>query len=183
MMITCGKKCNRVEKIGKRMSNFAHDCTVYEKYSKMIKFIGDYRAKVDDKGRLVFPSAFKVVMGDEPLSFVVKKDPFEPCLSIYTVAEWDRRSEELRSKLNPYNPEHNKLLRVIMGNRALIEPDPKLGRVAIPKALLDMIQVKKDVVFKGLDYKIELWSAETADAAAAQMPDEAEMAMRILGGN
>jgi len=149
----------------------------------MIKFIGEYRAKVDDKGRLVFPSAFKAVMGDGPLSFVVKKDPFEPCLSIYTGAEWERMSEELRTKLNSYNPEHNKLQRAIMGNRALIEPDPKLGRVAIPKALLEMIQVKKDVVFKGLDWKIELWAAETADAAAAEMPDEAEMAMRILGSN
>ena len=31
----------------------------------MINFIGEYRAKVDDKGRLVFPSAFKAVCGEQ----------------------------------------------------------------------------------------------------------------------
>lgn len=155
-------------------------CTL-RKDSRMTKFIGEYRAKVDDKGRLVFPSAFKAVMKDEPLRFVVKKDPFDRCLSIYTDSEWDRMSEEIRSRLNFFKPEHDRLWRIFMSNRALIEPDPKLGRVAIPKALLDMIQVKKEVVFKGLDHKIELWSAELAETIAASAEEEAELAERILG--
>lgn len=153
------------------------------KESGMTKFIGEYRAKVDDKGRLVFPSAFKAVLKDEPLRFVVKKDPFDLCLSIYTDSEWERMSEEIKSRLNFFKPEHNRLWRVFMSNRALIEPDPKLGRVAIPKALLDLIQVKKEVVFKGLDHKIELWATEIADTLVTSPADEAELAERILGDN
>jgi len=149
----------------------------------MVKFIGEYRAKVDDKGRLVFPSAFKAVMGDSPLHFIVKKDPFDPCLSIFTDDEWVRMSEDVKSRLNFFNPEHNRLWRIFMSNRAAIEPDPKLGRIAIPKTLLDQIQVKKEVVFKGLDHKIELWSAELADSLVSGTEDEAALAERILGGN
>lgn len=147
----------------------------------MVKFIGEYRAKVDDKGRLVFPSAFKAVMGEAPLHFIVKKDPFDPCLCIYTDIEWEKMSEDIKSRLNFFNPEHNRLWRIFMSNRAAVEPDPKLGRIAIPKLLLDMIQVKKDVVFKGLDHKIELWAAELSDSMVCTSENEALLAERILG--
>ena len=44
----------------------------------MAKFIGEYSVKIDDKGRMIFPSAFKSVFdADEKLSFVVKKDLYE----------------------------------------------------------------------------------------------------------
>ena len=40
----------------------------------MVKFIGEYRAKMDDKGRLVFPSAFKALLPEgKPQLFVIKK--------------------------------------------------------------------------------------------------------------
>ena len=43
----------------------------------MIKFIGEYTAKMDDKGRIVFPSPFKALLpSDSPMQFVVKKDIF-----------------------------------------------------------------------------------------------------------
>jgi len=149
----------------------------------MIKFVGEFRAKVDDKGRLVFPSAFKAVMGDAPLHFIVKKDTFDPCLSIYTADEWEKMSEDVKSRLNFFNREHNNLWRILMSNRAAVEPDPKLGRIAIPKYLLDQIQVKKEVVFKGLDHKIELWAAELSDSLVSGTEDEATLAERILGNN
>ena len=51
----------------------------------MVNFIGEYTAKADDKGRLVFPSAFKAVMpADGDMRFVLKKDIFEDCLEMYT---------------------------------------------------------------------------------------------------
>ena len=67
----------------------------------MVKFIGEYTAKVDDKGRIVFPAAFKSLMpSDEPMMFVVKKDIFADCLEMYTWSEWERQSEETKSRLN-----------------------------------------------------------------------------------
>ena len=47
----------------------------------MVKFIGEYTAKIDDKGRLVLPSAFKSIMSAEgegqsapDMKLVIKKD-------------------------------------------------------------------------------------------------------------
>lgn len=147
----------------------------------MVKFVGEYRSKLDDKGRLVFPSAFKALMGGEPLMFVVKHDTFSDCLSIYTYSEWERQSEEIKSKLNFFNKEHSTFWRAYMDNRALIEPDEKLGRITIPKQLLESIHVQKEVVFSGNDHKIELWSKESFDSSKISEDEFVSLAEKILG--
>lgn len=147
----------------------------------MVKFIGEYKAKLDDKGRLIFPSAFKNLMGDdEPLKFVVKKDLFAECLSIYTYSEWEKESEELKSRLNFYNRKHNEFWRAYMSGRALIEPDGKLGRISIPKELLESIGAKKEVIFCGNDHKIELWAREVLEKERSNNDNFAALAEEIL---
>ena len=148
----------------------------------MTKFVGEYRAKTDDKGRLVFPSAFKSLMDNtQPLRLVVKKNLFAPCLDIYTYQEWERESEEIKSRLNFFNRNHAALWRGYMRGRAMVEPDGKLGRISIPRHLLDSIGVEKEVVFAGNDHKIELWARDKYEASA--MPDEefTALAEEILG--
>lgn len=149
----------------------------------MIKFIGTYSAKLDDRGRLVFPSAFKSLIDDgRPMQFVVKKDIFAPCLNIFTYQEWERESESVKSRLNFFNIEHARFWRGYMSSRALIEPDGKLGRITIPKKMLEEIGVSKEVVFEGCDHKIELWSKEEWDRSTMENDDFAALAQHILGG-
>ena len=52
-----------------------------------------------------------------------------------------------------------------MRDRAVVEPDAKLGRISIPRKLLDSIGVTKEVVFSGSDFKIEIWSKEAYEAS------------------
>lgn len=47
-----------------------------------------------------------------------------------------------------------------MRDRAIVEPDSKIGRITIPKPLLESIGAGKDVVFSGNDFKIEIWAKE-----------------------
>ena len=50
----------------------------------MIDFIGDYTCKLDDKGRVLLPSAFiRQMAGSMQERFVMKKDIFESCLVLY----------------------------------------------------------------------------------------------------
>jgi MraZ protein len=154
----------------------------------MITFIGEYNVKLDDKGRVIFPSAFKSIMsrpekekssedaesetgGRNPekgdsrdMRFVIKKDIFEDCLEMYTFEEWERQSEEVKSRLNFFNRDHAIFWREYMRNRAIVEPDAKLGRISIPRKLLDSIGVTKEVVFSGNDFKIEIWAKEKYEA-------------------
>lgn len=132
----------------------------------MVTFIGEYGAKLDDKGRMVFPSAFKSLMpADGDLRFVVRKDIFEDCLEMYTFEEWQRQSEEVKSKLDLFNKEHAIFWREYMRDRAVVEPDGKIGRITIPRKLLETIGATKEVVFSGNDYKIEIWAKERFEAS------------------
>ena len=133
----------------------------------MITFIGEYTSRIDDKGRMVFPSPFKSLMDPEgDMRLVVKKDIFSPCLEMYTFEEWERQSEKVKSRLNIFNRAHAAFWREYTRDRAVVEPDPKLGRVSIPKKLLESIGVTKEVVFSGNDYKIEIWAKEKYEASA-----------------
>ena len=132
----------------------------------MVTFIGTYTSRMDDKGRLVFPSPLKNLMPEgSDMRFVVKKDLFEDCLEMYTMEEWDRQSAEVRSRLNEFNEEHARFWRAYMRDRDIVEPDAKFGRITISKELLDRIGVTKEVVFAGNDYKIEIWPKEKYEAS------------------
>ena len=133
----------------------------------MITFIGEYSAKLDDKCRVVFPAPFKSLMPtDGDMRFVIKKDIFEDCLEMYAFEEWERQSQEVKSKLNFFNRSHASFWREYMRDRAIVEPDSKLGRISIPRKLLESIGVTKEIVFSGSDYKIEIWAKEKYEASA-----------------
>ncbi len=148
----------------------------------MAKFIGEYYVKIDDKGRLVFPSAFKAVFSpEEKLSFVVKKDLFENCLCMYTYGEWEKESEEVKGRLNFFNKEHARFWREYMRERAIVDPDEKLGRISIPKKLLSGIGAEKEMVFAGNDHKIEIWAKEEYEAKKMGQDEFVSLAEKILG--
>ena len=148
----------------------------------MAKFIGCYKAKLDDKGRLIFPAAFKSSMGEgASLRFVVKKSLFAECLEMYAYDEWEKDSEAVRSRLNFFNPEHAAFWREYMRGTADVEPDGKLGRMTIPKALLEKAGIGKDVVFAGSNHLIEIWDKEKYEAREMSSEDFVALAEKILG--
>ena len=136
----------------------------------MIKFIGEYTAKIDDKGRLVLPSAFKSLLPADDMRFVVRKDIFDDCLEMLTFSEWEKRSEQIKSRLNFLKKEHASFWREFMRGNTVVTPDNKLGRISIPKKLLDAIGAEKEVIFAGNDHKIELWAREKYESSA--IPEE-----------
>lgn len=148
----------------------------------MAKFIGEYSVKIDDKGRMIFPSAFKGVFApEEKISLVVKKDMFEDCLEMYTYAQWEIESNEVKSKLNFFRKEHAEFWREYMRNRAVVEPDGKLGRISIPKKILESIGAEKEMIFVGSDHKIEIWAKEKYNSRQMGSDEFVALAQSILG--
>ena len=148
----------------------------------MIKFIGEYCVKVDDKGRIIIPAPFKSLFGkDEKAVFVVKKDIYANCLQMLTYQEWEKESEEVKQRLNFFNRDHARFWREYMRDRALVEPDGKLGRIGIPRKLLDAIGAGKEVVFCGSDHKIEIWAKENFDAGGLSDEEFISLAGTIQG--
>ena len=130
-------------------------------------FIGDCLAKIDDKGRVVFPSSLKAQVPQEyGMKFVLHKDIYRKCLEMYTFEEWQAQAESIKSKLDLiFNPDHADFWSKYMEDSAIVVPDPKLGRLSIPRNLQDGAGLTKEVMFAGKGYKIEIWDKETYEAS------------------
>ena len=148
----------------------------------MAKFIGEYSVKIDDKGRMIFPSAFKSAFApDEKIALVVKKDMFEDCLQMFTYSQWEEESDQVKAKLNFFRREHAEFWREYMRDRAVVEPDEKLGRISIPKKILDSIGAQKEMIFVGNDHKIEIWTKEQYNKKQMSQEEFITLAQNILG--
>jgi MraZ protein len=148
----------------------------------MATFIGEYTCKLDAKGRIMLPAAFKKQMSAANQErFVVKKDIFERCLVLYPMEEWEKQTELLKKKTNPYNREHGMFLRKFFMGMAELVLDSN-NRLLIPKRLLEEVGAEKEVVLAGQYGKIEIWSRELY--GSVDLGDEAfaNMAEKIMKG-
>jgi MraZ protein len=148
----------------------------------MATFIGDYTCKVDVKGRIILPVAFKKqVPADTQDHFVVRKDIFENCLVLYSIEDWNRQLDKIRKRINPYNREHNMFLRNFFKGTAELMLDSN-SRMLIPKRLLDLIGAERDVVLAGQDGRIEIWAAHIYEKIDMPADDFADLAEKLMGG-
>lgn len=149
----------------------------------MLTFIGDYTCKIDAKGRVLLPSAFKKHLPSEYQDrFVIKKDIFEHCLVLYPMNEWERQNKLIRSRINPYNKEHNAFLRNFYRGTAEISLDSN-NRMLIPKRLLEFAEIGREVILAGQFGKIEIWSGENYERSGKQVKDFPALAEKLLGGS
>jgi MraZ protein len=148
----------------------------------MITFIGEYSCKLDSKGRVILPSAFKKQMaGSNPDRFVVKKDIFEKCLVLFPFQEWERQNKILRKKINPYKKEHNKFMRQFFKGMAEVMLDSN-NRLLIPKRLLDEVEAEREVIMAGQYGKIEVWAKHLYERIEVGDDEFAGMAESIMEG-
>ncbi len=175
------------EIVGKSVKNFLILPTgkVPERKTEMVKFIGEYASKLDEKGRVVVPAAFKNLVakhiGEGEISFVIKKDLFANCLNMFTYEQWDQESEQVRSRLNLFRREDAAWYREYMMDRALVTLDGKVGRIIIPKNLLAKIGADKEIVFSGNDFKIEIWAKEKFGKDRMSEEEFTNLTEKLLG--
>jgi MraZ protein len=147
----------------------------------MATFIGDYTCKIDAKGRIILPMAFKRQLPASAQDhFVVRRDIFERCLVLYSSEDWNRQVERIRSRINPYNREHNLFLRNFFKGTAELTLDNN-NRLLVPRRLLELAGIKRDVVLAGQDGRIELWAADQYEKIDMPTDDFANLAEKLMG--
>jgi MraZ protein len=148
---------------------------------EMTDFIGDFTCKLDEKGRVLLPSAYiRQMAGAIQDRFVIKKDIFDSCLVLYPMSEWERLNDLLRKNTNPYNREHNKFLRGFFKGIAEIVLDAS-NRLLIPRRFLDEIGAEKEIVMTGQLGKIEIWTKDAYDQIDSHNETFATLAEKIMG--
>ncbi len=117
-------------------------------------FMGEYNHTVDAKGRLIVPSKFRELLGDE---FVVTKG-LDGCLFVYPTDEWQNIEEKFRS-VTSTTKNARKFSRFFFAGAATCEVD-KQGRILLPGVLREYANIDKDIVSVGVLNRIEIWSKE-----------------------
>lgn len=147
----------------------------------MDRFTGNIDAKVDVKGRVFVPAAFrKILQKSEDMHLVIRKDIYKECLILYTRTSWEEELDRVRLKLNRYNEDHQQFFRQFLMDTETLEMD-SMGRILIPKKYLHKISVAKDVKFLGMDDNIEIWCPSLLDSSLIDNETFKEKARQFLG--
>jgi len=118
-------------------------------------FKGTYHHRVDAKGRLPIPAAFRRSLGDAGLVVVTLLDQ---CLAVYPPSEWARLEAQLAA-LPAFNKQVKALTRLLASRAADCEIDAQ-GRVLLPPALRAAAGLDRDAVVVGVLNRFEVWSPE-----------------------
>lgn len=139
-------------------------------------FMGEYSHTIDAKGRLIVPSKFRELLGNE---FVVTKG-LDGCLFVYPNEEWNSIEEKFRN-IPLTTKDARKFSRFFFAGAAVCEVD-KQGRILLPQVLRDFADLQKDIVLVGVLSRIEIWSKERwQDANTYDDMDEIAEHMAELG--
>lgn len=121
-------------------------------------FYGEYAHTIDRKGRLIVPAKFRQTFKEQGIESLFITRGLDGCLFLFPEPEW--RVVEGRFKQIPFTKgEGRKFNRLFFSGAAELQVD-QLGRLLIPKSLIDFADIKQDVVVVGISTRIEVWSKE-----------------------
>ena len=110
----------------------------------------------------------------------MRKDTYQDCLVLYPESAWNKQMNELRERLNRWNPKHQMIFRQFVSDVEIITLDAN-GRFLIPKRYLKLVHIEQEVRFIGMDDTIEIWSKEIADKPFME-PEEFEKGLEEIMG-
>lgn len=147
----------------------------------MNTLIGTYECKVDAKGRLMLPVAFKNQLASvSDKGFVLKRAVFQPCLELYPMQEWESMMQNV-NKLNRFKKKNNDFIRRFTAGVKSIDLDVS-GRLLIPKDLVAFSGITKKIVVTSAVNIIEIWDKDKYEKAIDDAANDfADLAEEVMG--
>jgi MraZ protein len=128
-------------------------------------FLGEHSHSIDEKGRVVMPSKFRLGLED---GCVVTKGQ-ERCLYVFPMDRWDDEAQRVL-KLPRTDRRARNFSRSFFASASNQSLD-KTGRCQIPESLRIYAGLTKDVTVVGVADRIEIWDTETWETVAAEADD------------
>ncbi len=131
----------------------------------MARFVGRYEHNLDDKGRLILPSAFRAKLADG--AFVT---PLDHCLAILPTEEFDRMADRLEEQVS-LGEVHPDAVRAFASEAAEVKPDSQ-GRIRLLAHLREEVGLDRLVIVTGALRRIEVWDPARWNAVIPQGRDK-----------
>lgn len=147
----------------------------------MQQFLGNIEAKLDVKGRVFVPAAYRRSLEKEGSSaLILRLDKVSKCVKIYSECEWNRIDEEFKSKLNLWDKNDLLLYRMFTSQVEQVELDAS-GRILLQKKHIDAIGVATEVLFVGVGSYFEVWGKDNFESGLLDDADFSEALQAKMG--
>jgi MraZ protein len=121
-------------------------------------FTGEYHCFADRAGLFGLPAPIRAVFPsseEESSRSVVLLKSLEGCLWMYRTQDWEAKLHALRQQLDD---QQSRLLMHYMVAQSMPSCVDANGRLAIPRPLMQLANIKEEIVIIGLYERLELWS-------------------------
>lgn len=140
---------------------------------------GRAHIKLDEKGRLSWPSGFRKSFGKTTKLFVTNTVvQGHPALDLYSPSEWLKLEKKV-SKWPELKTEVQAFQRFYISSAEECSIDSQ-GRMLIPQHLRDYARLNEEIVLVGMGHKIEIWNAATWANLFRHMGNDLERIMGVL---
>jgi MraZ protein len=119
-----------------------------------MRFMGTFRPKLDEKGRLFLPAKFREALAEG----VVVTQGQENCLFVWPPEVFDVEADKAAER-SLTDKSARGYARIFFSGGDEVVPD-KQGRVSIPAPLREYAGLEKDVVVIGVRNRLEIWNPQ-----------------------
>lgn len=102
--------------------------------------------------------------------FFIKKSYYNECLELYPSHEWNKVNEELGQN-SRFDEEGQKFIRIFTDGLRQVEIDAT-GRLLIPKDVISMAGITKEVKIAPMGKHLEIWDKKTYEDAVTATKEE-----------
>lgn len=114
---------------------------------------GGFDHKIDKKGRVFIPSAFREELGE---SFIICRGIYgKRCLCVYSAEEWSRLVEKIGTLPSAKS---STVKRFLYDGAFNVEFDSQ-GRILVPPTLREYAGFDSEVHIIGMDTNLEIWDS------------------------
>lgn len=133
----------------------------------MALFLSTYVKKIDKKGRVLVPNAYRGVLTAQSSPGVVVYGSFiNPCIEACGMARIEALAGRIEA-LDPFSEEYDAFASTLLGGSLELAFDGE-GRIMLPENLLSVAGITEEIVFVGKGQTFELWEPARHEEHAAQ---------------
>lgn len=141
----------------------------------MSHFLGTHQNRLDAKGRVSVPAAFRAVLREQSedggAALVLRPSHTQPCIEAWPSGAFQQLATPL-DRLDLFSEDHDDLAAALYADAFPVESD-KEGRIVLPETLVAHAGLTEAVVFMGLGRIFQIWEPQAAERRRAEARERA----------
>jgi MraZ protein len=143
-------------------------------------FAGEFRCKLDDKGRFFIPSSIRELLDkgkpDQIKSVIFVRGQTE-CLWLYSLSDWEQKLARARETLDD---DQSRLFMHFIVSETMGSEIDRAGRICVPRRLRELSGIEDEIVVIGMYDRLEIWSQEEWNSYLARMEEKYETSLNKI---